>query len=83
MDRVISTGRDRDLGHVAGSLALFLVTARRGVDPLGLLRLTLNGLLLARVGEAFVTAWADYVVWRKQRGISRIEAARVGAKQAA
>lgn len=44
---------------------------------------TLQPASMASVGEAFVTAWADYVVWRKQRGISRIEAARVGAKQAA
>lgn len=38
---------------------------------------------VSNVNEAFVTAWAEYMAWRKQRGISRIEAARVGAKQAA
>lgn len=38
---------------------------------------------VTNAGPAFVQAWADYVAWRKQHGISRLEVARVGAKQAA
>lgn len=45
--------------------------------------LPLQPVAVSSVAPAFVQAWADYMVWRKQRGVTRLEAARVGARRAA